>query len=157
MLSSSFLQDGLEKSTPEPVGHHHRSLLIMIYKIKENKFNEIFKYFFHTSWPWRVDARSCRTSSLMLFSGNEVNSMFSFVCCSGFVQSLAGLLSFVKKTTTTKTKTLIYRSSTGHFLRLTIIILYDNISWNLVFCPFKYTSNFHSVVTLCNEFRWIKD
>ena len=100
-------------------------------------------------------ARSCRTSSLMLFSGNEVNSMFSFVCCSGFVRSLAGLLSFVKKTTTTKTKTktLIYRSSTGHFLLLTIIILYDNISWNLVFYPFKYASSFHSVVTLCNEFR----
>ena len=122
LLSSSFLQDGLEKSTPEPVGHHHCSLLIMIYKIKENKFNEIFKYFFHTSWPWRVDARSCRTSSLMLFSDNEINSMFSFVCCSRFAQSLAGLLSFVK--TKTKTKTLLnYWSSTGHFLRLTIIIL----------------------------------
>ena len=135
------------------------SLLITIYKFKKNKFNEIFKYFFHTSWPWRVDARSCRTSSLMLFSGNEVNSMFSFVCCSGFVRSLTGLLSFVKKKNSNNNnkKTLIYWSSTGHFLRLTIIILYDNISWNLVFYPFKYTSNFHSVVTLCNEFRWIKD
>ena len=144
---------------PEPVGHHHRSLLIIIYKFKKNKFNEIIKYFFHTSWPWRVDARSCRTSSLMLCSGNEVNSMFSFVCCSWFVRSLAGLLSFVKKknNSNNKKKPLIYRSSTGHFLRLTIIILYDNISWNLVFYPFKYASSFHSVVTLFNEFRWIKD
>ena len=110
LLSSSFLQDGLQKSTPEPVGHHHCSLLITIYKFKKNKFNEIFKYFFHTSWPWRLDARSCRTSSLMLFSGNEISSMFSFVCCSGFVRSLAGLLSFVKnnqnKTTTTTKKKL---------------------------------------------------
>ena len=104
LLSISFLQDGLEKSTPEPVGHLHRCLSIMIYKFKKNKFNEIFKYFFHTSWPWRVDARSCRTSSLMLFSGNEVNSMFSFVCCSGFVRSLAGLLSFVKKNNNNKNK-----------------------------------------------------
>ena len=123
LLSSSFLQDGLEKSTPDPVAHHHCFLLItLIYKFKKNKFNEIFKYFLHTRWPWRVNARSCRTSSLMLFSDNEINSMFSFVCCSPFAQSLAGLLSFVK--TKTKTKTLLnYWSSTGHFLRLTIIIL----------------------------------
>ena len=122
LLSISFLQDGLKKSTPDPVAHHHCFLLITIYKFKKNKFNEILKYFLHTRWPWRVDARSCRTSSLMLFSDNEINSMFSFICCSRFVRSLAGLLPFVKKQN--KTKTLLnYWSSTGHFLRLTIIIL----------------------------------
>ena len=106
LLSIYFVQDGLEKSTPIPVAHHHCFLLITIYKFKKNKFNEIFKYFLHTRWPWRVDARSCRTSSLMFFSDNEINSMFSFVCCSRFVRSLAGLLSFVKKKKT-KTKNLI--------------------------------------------------
>ena len=65
----------------------------------------------------------------MLFSDNEVNSMFSFVCCSCFVRSLAGLLSYVKN----KTKAVIYWSSTGHFLRLTIIILYYNISRGILY------------------------
>ena len=32
-----FLQDGLEKSTPDPVGHHHCFLLITINKFKKNK------------------------------------------------------------------------------------------------------------------------
>ena len=125
LLSIYFLQDGLEKSTPIPVAHHHCFLLITIYKFKKNKFNEIFKYFLHTRWPWRVDARSCRTSSLMLFSDNEINSMFSFVCCSRFVRSLAGLLSFVKNKNKNKNKNLIELLVQYwlHFLRLTIIIL----------------------------------
>ena len=37
LLSSSFLQDGLERSTPDHVGHHHCFLLITIYKFKKNK------------------------------------------------------------------------------------------------------------------------
>ena len=37
LLSISFLQDGLEKSTPDPVGHHHCFLLITIYEFKKNK------------------------------------------------------------------------------------------------------------------------
>ena len=37
LLSISFLQDGLEKSTPDPVGHHHCFLLITINKCKKNK------------------------------------------------------------------------------------------------------------------------
>ena len=37
LLSISFLQDGLEKSTPDPVGHHHCFLLITINEFKKNK------------------------------------------------------------------------------------------------------------------------
>ena len=37
LLSISFLQDGLKKSTPDPVGHHHCFLLITINKFKKNK------------------------------------------------------------------------------------------------------------------------
>ena len=37
LLSISFQQDGLEKSTPDPVGHYHCFLLITINKFKKNK------------------------------------------------------------------------------------------------------------------------
>ena len=37
LLRISFLQDGLEKSTPDPVGHHHCFLLITINEFKKNK------------------------------------------------------------------------------------------------------------------------
>ena len=37
LLSISFLQDSLEKSTPDPVGLHHCFLLRTINKCKKNK------------------------------------------------------------------------------------------------------------------------
>ena len=36
-LSISLLQDGLEKSTPDPVGQHHCFFLITINEFKKNK------------------------------------------------------------------------------------------------------------------------
>ena len=60
----------------------------------------------------------------MIFSDNEVNSMFSFVCCSRFVRSLAGLLSFVKN----KPKTVIYWSSIPQIY--TLLLLYAMVIKN---------------------------
>ena len=47
LLSISFLQDGLEKSTPDPVGHYHCFLLITINKFKKNKMKYLSISFIH--------------------------------------------------------------------------------------------------------------